>query len=259
MDLPADLNLIRFGWALGLIVMALALVVWQQLGLEWTFLTAAGRMIGQLLVAGYVLAFVFALNDPVLVAIALLVMLLVVTLFTRNRISPKLPHLLPWVGGALFLSTAFTVSYSLVVVIRPDPWYAPQFWIPLTAILLSNAVTTAAIAGERFLSALNANALEIETHLSLGATPQQAIAAYRREALKAGLVPILNTMTIAGMVTLPGIYTGQLLGGANPFGAALLQILIFLMMALSTLIATILILQGIYRQHFNAAAQLTLH
>ncbi|MEM6256631.1 MAG: ABC transporter permease, partial [Cyanobacteria bacterium P01_D01_bin.156] len=94
------------------------------------------------------------------------------------------------------------------------------------------------------------------THLSLGATPDQAIASYRREAIKAGLIPTVNSMMVVGLVTLPGIITGQLLSGIDPLNAALYQMLIMFMLAFSTLVTALLVTHGIQRQFFNAAAQL---
>jgi putative ABC transport system permease protein len=141
-------------------------------------------------------------------------------------------------------------------VLQPPSWYDPQYLIPLAGIVLGNAMNGAAIAGERLVSTLNSSQLEIETHLSLGATPQQAVAQYRREAIKAGLIPTINTMMVVGLVTLPGIMTGQLLSGVNPLVAAAYQAVIIFMLACATLMTTLLVTTGLCRQHFNQFAQL---
>lgn len=119
-------------------------------------------------------------------------------------------------------------------------------------------MTAASISGDRFLSTLRRNQIEIETHLSLGATPAQAIAAYRQEAIKTGLTPTVNAMMIVGIVKLPGIITGQLLSNQNPLNAALYQMLIMVMLAFSDLVASVLITASLKRRCFNAAAQLSL-
>lgn len=116
----------------------------------------------------------------------------------------------------------------------------------------------AAIGGERLVSTLNSSQLEIETHLSLGATPQQAVAQYRKDAIRAGLIPTINTMMVVGLVALPGIMTGQLLSGVDPLIATAYQMVIMFMLAFATLVTTLLVTWGICRQFFNAAAQLTL-
>lgn len=254
-----ELTPLQMGLSLGLMVAAIALSAWQRLGLEWSLAIATLRTIVQLLVVGYLLAIVFALRDPWVVLAVIAVMLSIAAVVARNRISKKVPNLLPIVGGSIGISTALTLAYINFVVIRPELWYEPQYVIPLAGILLGNAMNGAAIAGERLVTTLNTSQLEIETHLCLGATPWQAIALYRREAIKAGLIPTLNAMLVVGIVTLPGIITGQLLSGVSPLDAALYQMLIMFMLAFVTLVTTVLVIQGIYRQFFNSAYQLTPH
>lgn len=254
-----ELDLVRLGLAIGLMVVAIALSAWQKLGLEASLIIATGRTVLQLIVVGYVLEIVFALRNPWAVLSILVAMLAIAAIVARNRISKKVPFLLPVVAGSILISTALTLTYVTLLVLQPSPWYEPQYLIPLAGILLGNVMNGAAIAGDRLVSTLNSSQLEIETHLSLGASPQQATAQYRREAIKAGLIPTLNTMMVVGIVTLPGVFTGQVLGGVSPLNAALYQILIMFMLAVATLLATILVIQGIYRQFFNSAAQLVLH
>ncbi|MGF1498179.1 MAG: iron export ABC transporter permease subunit FetB [Elainellaceae cyanobacterium] len=250
-------DITRLGWAFGLMAIALGLTTWQNLGLTRNLAIATVRTAVQLLVVGYFLTVVFDLESPWAVLAVLAVMLSVATLVARNRISKKLP-LLPWLGGTLAFVTALTLSYVNLLVIRPDTWYEPQYVIPLAGILLGNAMNAGAIAGERLVSLLTSSQLEIETHLSLGASPQQASLFYRKEAVRAGMIPIINSMMVVGLVTLPGIITGQILSGVSPFNAALYQILIMFMLAFTDLVAILLVVWGIQRQFFNSAAQLTL-
>lgn len=258
MNPSLQLDVLRLGWALGLMAIAIGISAWQRLGLEWNLAVATFRTIVQLLVVGYLLAFVFAIRDPWLVLLVLAVMLAIATVVARNRISRKIPRLLPWIGGSIFLSSALTLAYTQLLIVQSDPWYDPQYLIPLGGILLGNAMNAAALAGERFVSTLNSSQLDIETHLSLGATPKQAVHQLRNDAIRAALIPTLNQMLVVGIVTLPGIITGQILAGANPLNAALYQMLILFMLAIATLLTTLWITEGIFRQSFNRAAQLTL-
>lgn len=251
-----ELDLVGMGFALGLMLLAIGLSAWQRLGLEWNLAVATGRTIVQLLVVGYLLALVFALRNPWAVLALISVMTVIAALVARNRISRKLPRLLVLVGGSIAVSTAITLSYVNLLVLRLSPWYEPQYLVPLAGILLGNAMNAAALAGERFVTTLNNSQLEIETHLSLGATPRQATRLYRQEAIKAGLIPTLNSMMVVGVVTLPGIITGQILGGIDPLNAALYQMLIMFILAFTTLLTTVLLINGIDRQFFTAAAQL---
>lgn len=250
---PTDLLL-----ALGLMAIAVGLSAWQSLGLEWNLAIATVRTTVQLMVVGYLLAFVFEWRNPFAVLAVLGVMLSIAAIEARNRIGKKIPHLLPLVWGSILASTTLTVLYVNLLVIRPQTWFDPQYAIPLTGIVLGNAMNGSALAGERLARTLGSSQQEIETHLCLGATPKQAIAQYRKEAIRAGLIPTLNQMMVVGIVTLPGIITGQLLSGVSPLDAASYQILIMFMLALTNLVTTLLMTRGLSRQFFNDADQLTL-
>lgn len=250
---PTDLVL-----ALGLVIITIGLSVWQGLGLEWSLAIAAGRTILQLMVVGYLLAFVFAWRNPLAILAVLAVMLTIAAIEAGNRIGKKIPWLLPLVWGAILVSTAVTLTYVNLLVVQPQTWYEPQYVIPLAGIILGNAMNGAAITGERLVRTIQSSQQEIETHLCLGAAPQQAIAAYRREAIRAGLIPNINQMMVVGIVTLPGIITGQLLSGVSPLDAASYQILILFMLVFANLATTLLITWGLSRQFFNKADQLIL-
>ena len=252
------LDPIQLGWSLGLILLAIGLALWQQLGIVQSLALATLRTIAQLLIAGYFLELIFALDTPWAVLLVLLMMGMVATGVSRNRVSTKLPRLLPWIGGSLMVSTAITLCYVIMIILRPDPWYSPQYWIPLGGILLGNAMNSSAIAGERLVSALSRSQVEIETHLSLGATAKQATMTYRQDAIKAGMIPIINSMMVVGLVTLPGVMTGQILSGVPPIDAVSYQILIMFMLAFTDLVATILVIRGIEYQFFNKNMQFLL-
>ncbi len=248
---PLDLAL-----GLALMAIAIALAAWQRLGLAGQMAVATVRTIVQLLVAGYLLAFIFALNTPWAVAIALIFMLSVAAIVTHNRIAPKHKPLLPIIWGSLLASLLLTLSYIIVAIVRPQIWYSPQYLIPLGGMILGNAMNAAAISGERLASTIDRSAIEIETHLSLGATSQQAVAAYRKDAIRAGLIPLINRMMVVGLVMLPGVLTGQVLSGIDPLDAAFYQILIMFMVAFSELVAVLLVTHGVSRQFFNRYEQL---
>lgn len=251
-----QLDVVDLVLALGMIAIAIGLSAWEQLGLELSLALAAARTILQLLVLGYLLAFVFAFDNPWAVIIVLAIILTLAAVVARNQISKKYPTLLPLVWVSILVSTVLTLSYTNLLIIQPQKWYEAQYLIPLAGIVIGNAMNAAAIAGERLVSTINASQLEIETHLSLGATPQQAVTHYRKDAIKAGLISTLNSMMVVGLVTLPGIMTGQLLSGINPLDAASYQILIMFMLAFANLITTLLVTYGLCRQSFNSVAQL---
>ncbi len=241
---------------LGLIGIAIALSLWRKLGLEKQLAYGAMRSLIQLIAIGYILDIVFAIDNWLVVLGILGVMITIAAIVTRNRIDQKLPGLLTTVILSLVASSAFTVGYVILLIVQPDQWYEPQYLIPLAGMLFGNAMNGASLAGDRLLNSINHNRLEIETHLSLGATGKQAIASYQREAIRTGLIPTLNNMVVIGLVSLPGMFTGQVLGGSNPRDAAFYQFLIFFAVGLVNLMTTILITEGIYRKFFNQDEQL---
>ncbi|GAB4240351.1 MAG: iron export ABC transporter permease subunit FetB [Stanieria sp.] len=242
--------------ALGIIGIAIALSLWQKLGLEGQLLYGAGRSLLQLMVVGYILEFIFALNTSWSVMLIVGVMISIATVVTRNRIGKKIQGLFPMIWLSLVASSSLTIGYIILLIIQPPTWYEPQYLIPLVGMLLGNAMNGASLAGERLVSAIKHNRLEIETHLSLGATPKQAITTYQKDAIRAGLIPTINQMMVVGIVSLPGMFTGQVLASGNPLDAASYQILILFAIALTNLTATLLITESVYRRFFNQDAQL---
>ncbi|BAW96928.1 hypothetical protein NIES970_18720 [[Synechococcus] sp. NIES-970] len=251
-----ELDLGDLGWALGLIALAIALSRWQRLNLEGELLLATGRTVLQLVVVGYTLEMVFALAQPLVIFGIVLVMLTIAAIAARNRIQERVK--LPLVWGSIFISVGLPLMYTLLIIIQPERWYDPQYLIPLAGMVMGNAMNSASLAGERLSSRIQSSRLEIETQLCLGATPKQAIAFYRTESIRASLIPTINAMMVVGLVSLPGMFTGQVLSGIDPLNAASYQILILFLIVTINLICASLVTEGIYRQFFNADAQLTL-
>ncbi len=242
--------------ALGIIAGAIALSLWQKLGLEKQLAFAAMRSLLQLTVVGYVLDLVFAIDNWLAVVIILGIMSLIAAVVARNRIDKKLQGLLSWVALSIVASTAFTLGYIIFLIVQPPQWYEPRYLIPLAGMLFGNAMNGAALAGERLANKIKQNRLEIETHLCLGATPSQAIASYQKEAIRTGLIPTLNNMMVMGLVSLPGMFTGQVLGGSNPRDAASYQILILYAIVFTNLLVMVLVTEGVYKHFFNHDSQL---
>lgn len=252
-----ELDFVDLGLALGLVAIVIALSAQQQLGLAWNLTLATVRAFVQLILIGFALEVVFDWQHPVAVGAILVALLAVAVVFARNRIGRKIPRLLLPVTGAIAAGVALALLYTDFFILRqPATWLDPRYAIPLTGILAASAMNGATLAGERFASAIRTSSDEIETRLCLGATPQQAVSHHRRDAVKAGVLPIINAMAIAGLGTIPNIMAGQLLGGVPPLQAAAYQIVILLMLVLANLVTALLVTSALQRRFFNAAAQL---
>jgi putative ABC transport system permease protein len=124
--------------------------------------------------------------------------------------------------------------FALAVIISPAPWYAPRYAIPLLGMLLGNTMNGISLAANHLTQNMRSQRAIIETRLALGQTKNEAIADIRRESIRTGLIPIINAMAAAGIVSLPGMMTGQILAGNLPVDAVKYQIMIMFMVSAGT-------------------------
>ena len=251
-----SLDVLDLALAVAMMAVAIGLSSWQKLGLEGELAIATGRSLLQLAVVGYVLFIIFELDHPLPVIAILGIMVTIAAIVTRNRISKKIKGLLFIIWSSLLACVTAIMAYAIAFILQPETWYEPQYLIPLVGMVLGNAMNSSSLAGERLVSTINRNHIEIETHLSLGATPSQAVARYCKEAIRAGLIPTLNKMMVVGLVSLPGMFTGQVLAGAEPLEAASYQILILFMITVGDLVTMLLVTRGIVQKFFNQDYQL---
>jgi putative ABC transport system permease protein len=210
-------------------VIALAVVsMIAKLNVGKPILIAALRTVIQLTLIGLVLEALFSVGSFHWVALMAGVMLLV----AGREVMARQKHRLKggWAFGigtvSMFIS-GFTVTVlTLTVVIGPDPWYTPQYAIPLLGMLLGNTMTGVALSLDRLTEAVWRQRSVIENRLMLGQSWQEAIGDFRREAMRSGMMPMINAMAAAGIVSLPGMMTGQILGGSPPGVAVKYQILV---------------------------------
>jgi putative ABC transport system permease protein len=220
-----------------LLVLALAvLTTGAGLGLGKTTLVAAVRTTVQLSLVGLVLKVVFAQTSLWWVAGFALLMLLVAAREVAARQGRRFAGRWAYGLGALsiFVSSFTVTVLALAVIIGPQPWYEPRYAIPLLGMIMGNTMTGVAVA----LDGLTRNAWQqrpiIEARLMLGHSRDEAIAEIRRQSVHSGLIPIINAMSTAGIVSLPGMMTGQILAGNPPMEAVKYQILIMFLIAAGT-------------------------
>ncbi len=136
------------------------------------------------------------------------------------------------VGGvAVASATALTSILALTTAIRPQPWFDPRYAIPLAGIVLGNVLNGASLALDAMLGGVAQNRPAIEARLALGETFAAATLPLVRTAIRRGLLPTINQMSAAGIVTLPGVMTGQILAGMDPIESVKYQILLMFLLA----------------------------
>jgi len=224
-----------------LILFSLFLMRLHRVGGEVGLLKASVRMIVQLLAAGYLLHLLFDLRQPLLIVLVLVVMLFFAVLTVGGRVEQRLPHFYRVVGSAMLIGCGSGTFYLVYVVLGLSPWYEPRYLIPLTGMILGNAMTGAALAAERLAGEMVTRQAEIETLLCFGASPRQACRNAIRAAFRAALIPAINAMAAMGVVFLPGMMTGQILSGTAPILAVKYQIVIMCVITGSVALTTSLI------------------
>jgi putative ABC transport system permease protein len=222
----------------------------MQLGLSRQIIIAALRTTIQLMLIGFVLKALFAHVHLGWMTLMAMIMLFVAGYEVRAR---QKHHFTGWWGFGLGTMSMFISSFTitlltLTVIIDVDPWYTPQYAIPLLGMMLGNTMTGIAVGLDRLTQSTWQQRAIIEARLILGQSWNQAIESMRRDSIRSGMIPMINAMAAAGIVSLPGMMTGQILAGAPPLEAVKYQILIMFLISAGTGIGTIAALWvGSYR------------
>jgi len=215
------------------------------------------RMSLQLVIMGYVLAYVLEINHVFLTIALLLLMQVFAVHNILQRIKISTDHVLfKAIAVAIFIGTTITLLYFLVIVIGVTPWYETQYFIPIAGMLIGNSMTGVALGAERLIDGLKSKKSEVEAALMLGATPSMAIRPVVRDAFAAAVLPTINSMVGMGIVFLPGMMTGQILSGVSPLTAIEYQIAIMLGIAGSVALTVFILLELGHKAFFNDRAQI---
>ncbi|WP_350656288.1 iron export ABC transporter permease subunit FetB [Psychrobacter sp. S1-30-MNA-CIBAN-0213] len=244
--------------ASSLIVIVL-IVSWRlRLKLTKTLLIAAIRTVVQLSFIGLILAWIFAREQWYEVLLILTIMTLIAGVAAKNRVKRIYKGLFTDTLIAVGTSAVLVTIIAIGLILRVEPWYTPQFVIPILGLILGNSLTAISLTSNQLVESFHEQQGRIEMMLSLSAYPFEAVHEQIRAAIVNGMTPTLNSMLVVGIVSLPGMMTGQILAGADPTQAVRYQIVtMFLICVSSTLGCTISALL-IYRRFFNRRKQFIL-
>lgn len=179
-----------------------------------TLFYALFRMLIQLILIGYVLTYIFASDSPYLVVLILSVMLIAASVISLRPLQKQQKSLYLYAFVSIFLGGVFTLMMVIFGVLDLNPWYEPRFLIPLAGMIFANSMNAVSLAAERF---------ESEVERKSNYSDARAI------AYKAALIPIVNALFAVGLVSLPGMMTGQILSGVDPLIAVRYQMMVMLM------------------------------
>ena len=214
-------------------VIIVILILWKWNSGFGTSIYAIFRMLVQLLLIGYVLAYIFEADSSIIVIVVLAVMLISSSWIALRTVRIFRKKLYLWCFCAIMVGGGTTLMLITQGVLNLHPWYLPSYMIPLAGMIFASAMNSISLGAER-----------LEAEITRGTSFDQA----RNIALQASIIPITNSLFAVGLVSLPGMMTGQILSGVSPFIAARYQIMVMCMMFGSAGISSALFLMLIKRE-----------
>ncbi len=222
-----------------------------RLGMLKSLAWGTVRCVLQLGLIGYALGWIFAVDRPEMVVLIVGLMCLV----AARTATRRTPNVSDFPSSLAFVSLAASTYLVMVIVcaliIRADPWYTARIVIPISGMILGNGLTGIALSIDRLYSEVRARRGEVETLLALGASPWESVQDCVREAIRAGMTPTINSLMVVGIVSLPGMMTGQILAGVDPVEAVRYQIVVMLMITSAAAIGSMLLVGLSFRRLFT--------
>lgn len=246
-----NLSTLDLAIAASLILINGVLSLCLKLGLGRQLIGAAVRTVVQLLAIGYLLGWVFAFAYWYVVLPLMCLMTLIAGTSAAGR--GKLGYRGQRVDSvvSVWVSSWLVTAVGLFAVIRIHPWYEPQYAIPILGMILGNTLTGVSLGIERMTQELTSGRTTVEMILALGGSRWEAAQLAIRQAVRAGMIPTLNQMSVVGIVSLPGMMTGQVLAGESPVDAVRYQIVIMFLIAASSALGTVGAVLLTYRRLFS--------
>lgn len=239
------------------VLVVLGIIIKRGIRRERELLLASLRMTVQLILTGYVLTFIFGTPSPwlTLLVITFMVVYAIRTVFQKfkGKLSASLKKT---IAGAMAVGTFSCIFYFILVVVQIDPWYQPQYFIPLAGMMIGNSMTGISLGVKSLLDGMTTQRQLVEEALNLGATPKMATHDIINSTFDAAIMPTINSMLGMGVISLPGMMTGQILSGTAPTTAVTYQIAIMLGILGAVSLTVILLLQFGYKTFFNDQDQL---
>lgn len=215
------------------------------------------RMTVQLFIAGSVLVFIFGTKSALFPLLMFIIMeafaIYNVITSSKKKISSGLKKIISF---SIFIGTTSILLFFLIVVVRVKPFYNPQYLIPLGGMIIGNAMTAVNLSLKTMLTNINDQRDIIEGSLMLGATPRTSMDKIIQNTFDTALMPTVDRMKTMGIISLPGMMTGQILSGTSPITAIKYQIAIMIAIMAATSISVFLFLNFGYKDFFNDEDQL---
>lgn len=228
--------------AIGYLLIVIPIIIFKyfQTGMVRTTIIAVIRMGVQLFLVGLYLEYIFTLNNQWINVGWVLVMIIIAcfTAIRRSELNIKM-FLFP-VMLAMILSIFAVDLYFLGVVVKLHYLFEARYFIPITGMLIGNAMNNNIIAFNTYFNKLQREQLQYRFALANGATKHEALKNFIAEALRRSLNPTIATASVMGLISLPGMMTGQILGGSNPSVAIKYQIMVMISILVCSILTVVL-------------------
>jgi len=249
------LNIIQFSLIYLLLIIILAIMKKAKINQTKLLLLASFRMTVQLVLAGLILTYIFKNPNPIFTLTYITAMII----FSIHRVLSKNKDLNRnfKIAVALSLSISGTAILGFfVMAVVGQSFFNPQYTIPLGGMIIGNAMTGVTLGLKTFNENIKSERQKIESLLNLGVTPQKILLPYVNNSLETALLPTMNSMLGMGIISLPGMMTGQILSGTLPTTAIMYQIAIMIAICTSVCLTVFCSLNFGYKTLYNKRNQI---
>ncbi|MGM0844393.1 MAG: ABC transporter permease [Bacillota bacterium] len=252
-----DIELTRLIAAYIFVLVLLLIVKVRKISREKQIAIATMRMTIQLILAGYILTYIFENPHPLLTILIILIMEVFAIRNVFKQVREALSRQMKIIIAISMLSGSLaSLLYFNLIVIHFSPWYDPRYFIPIAGMIIGNSMTGITLGVKTLIQGFSANRASIEGALMLGAEPQEASKPHVDNAFDSAILPTINNMLGMGIVFLPGMMTGQILSGVSPLLAIEYQIAILLGILGSVSLTVIIFILFGYRTFFTKDSRL---
>ncbi len=254
MNSAVQIGIINFSFIYLLLIIVGVVMRISKISQTKLLFIASVRMTAQLVLAGYVLMYLLEEASPFLIVLYVVLMTgyaIHRVLSVNKGINTKFKYII----AASISSSALIVIMFFITVVVEESIVNPQYLIPISGMILGNAMTGVALGVKAFMTKIKDSKLQIEVLLNQGAKPKKILLPMVNHALETALLPTINTMLGMGIVSLPGMMTGQILSGESPITAILYQISITVCISTVVCLAVFLSLSFGYKTLYNKENQ----
>ncbi len=258
-DNALDFTLWQVGLAYIFLLIVLLIVHLKKIPRKKFLIISSLRMTLQLIIVGYVLVYVLDNPNPFITSGIILIMLTFAIFNVYQRTKPTIKlDLKKMIALAMLIGVSINLIYFMFVILQLDPWYDPQYFIPVSGMIIGKTMTGVSLGVNNLLTGMKDKKDQVEGALMLGASPKIAAKSIVNDAFDEAMLPTMNAMIGMGIVFLPGMMTGQIIAGQSPLVAVKYQLSVMLGVLGTVAVTVLIFLHLAYKIFFNERQQFLL-